>query len=78
MLVYNRLMDIEAAGLRFFWMKREAINPKRCLDEAVAHQKAEPLITLDHLSGAFLVLAVGYGMALFSFLIGLFYHKLYV
>ena len=68
-------MDIEAAGLREFWGKREATDPRQCLDEAVARQKAAPLITLAHFSGAFLVLAAGYGFSSLSFLFSLIYHK---
>ena len=69
-------MKIEAAGLRTFWWKREGSDPKRCIDEAISRQEAAPLITLAHLSGAFLVLAAGYVLSVFSFLFSLLYQRL--
>ena len=68
-----RLMNFEETGLRDYWRKREANNPKRCLDLAKERLKAADFITLTHLTGAFLILAAGYGFSIFSFVFSLFY-----
>ena len=70
-------MNFEETGLHDYWREREAYNPKRCLDQAVAQQKAADFITLTHLTGVYFILTAGYGLSIFSFVFSLFYRWLF-
>jgi len=69
-----RLMRMEAAGLLEFWWRTLAADPTYCfrkiekeVDDKKTEDSKKPL-TLKALSGAFLVLGVGYSLAIAVFI----------
>ena len=69
---------LKEAGMQSYWWDRESIKPYRCLAEARSRQKDEsdPSIALRHLSGSFIAVAFGYGIAFLVFCLSFFFAKI--
>ena len=72
----NRLMRMDENGLLDYWLKQVSADPTYCfnkIQQQIINQKGnrkdkKPL-TLNSLSGAFLVLGVGYALAIGAFIV---------
>ena len=72
------MMKAHEGGFINLWYDRNVADASRCLNP-VRHQDDDKIrLTLSGLSGAFVVLAIGYGISLFILLCEVvykFYHK---
>ena len=66
-------MKAESVGLFQIWWKTITTDPTRCVKEHHGQDVDVPTLTLGHLSGAFVVLGAGYGIAFLSFICELIY-----
>ena len=66
-LICLRIMSLESIGLIAWWNKRNYPPPDRCLNWIPPAKVSQ--LTLRGLSGAFLVLGVGYALAVSVFII---------
>ena len=66
-------MKAESVGLFQIWWKKTIADPTLCLNEHHDQEVKVPTLALGHLSGAFVVLGVGYGIAFLTFLSELVY-----
>lgn len=65
-------MKAESVGLYQIWWKMTTTDPTSCA-KGGNDDVHLPTLTLGHLSGAFVVLGVGYGVAFLSFVCELIY-----
>ena len=71
-------MEMEAAGLFRKWWKEMITDPTRCLNyQREQRDKIAPL-TFGQLSGAFVVLAVGFTLALLVLILESIYHRVLI
>jgi len=61
-------LQLQENGLLAHWEKKYYPQPDRCLGDIKKVSRTQR-ISLNNLSGAFLVLLVGYAIALFAFII---------
>ena len=66
-------MNAESVGLFQIWWKKTTADPTQCLNKNQDQKVKVPTLTFGHLSGAFVVLGVGYGIAFLTFLSELVY-----
>ena len=72
----NRLMRMDGNGLLDYWLKQVSADPTYCfnkIQQQIINQKGnrkdKKSLTLNSLSGAFLVLGVGYALAIGAFIV---------
>ena len=66
-------MNADSIGLFKLWWKIGTCDPTRCLNQIRNRNVAIAPLTLGNLSGAFVVLAIGYALSLLSCIFELFY-----
>ncbi len=66
-------MNADAIGLFKLWWRIGTCDPTRCLNQSRNRNVAIGPLTLGNLSGAFVVLGIGYALSLLSIILELFY-----
>ena len=66
-------MNADSFGFFRLWWNIGTCDPTRCLNQSRHRDVAIAPLTLGNLSGAFIVLLIGYALSLFSYIFELFY-----
>lgn len=67
MPVYFRMLQAHGGGFVNLWFDRNVADASRCLNPLRSQSSAKIRLALSGLSGAFVVLALGYCLSLFVF-----------
>ena len=68
-------MDLYKIGLLRFWVKQLTPQTEECFLKRKKKSARQVPIRLSHLVSAFLILGIGVGLAIISFVLGLIYAK---
>ena len=71
-------MNAESVGLFQIWWKKTTADPTQCLNKNQDQKVKVPTLTLGHLSGAFVVLGVGYALSFLAFIFELIYQLCWI
>ena len=65
--VYTRFIELNSFGLVDHWIKSIQANPRHCLNAVTQKRSENPRLFLTNLTGAFVVLAIGYVLSFLVF-----------
>ena len=74
-LLFYRYMDLYEVGLVRFWVKQIIPQAVECFAKRKKESARQVPIHLSDLVSAFLILSIGVGLAILSFVLGLIYAK---